>query len=274
MVNPWHLLIVLLGGAIAFAASITYALVMDADGQNFSERKAVESATLPDRTNCDDIYGTAYRSGAERAWFSANCSSWAASVGYVPETNGGGPGAGAAASPQPAPTPRPVSPAPDGRDCNAIRGTPYRSSAERDWYLQNCQGNTAPGQAATPAAASTPPPAATPATTGTAQAQPTPAAGDRADCSQIRGTPYRSSTERAWYQANCLNQPPAQATPNSTPGAQPAAPATAPPDRTDCNQIRGTPYRSNAERAWYQANCLNQAPTPAPQPTLQATPPR
>jgi hypothetical protein len=30
---------------------------------------------------------------------------------------------------------------------------------------------------------------------------------------------------------------------------------TRPPDRSDCAEIRGTDYRSDAERAWFQANC-------------------
>jgi hypothetical protein len=31
--------------------------------------------------------------------------------------------------------------------------------------------------------------------------------------------------------------------------------ATRPADRTDCNQIRGTEYRSEAERQWFLAHC-------------------
>jgi hypothetical protein len=30
---------------------------------------------------------------------------------------------------------------------------------------------------------------------------------------------------------------------------------TALPDRTDCNAIRGTDYRSEAERQWFRQNC-------------------
>ena len=35
------------------------------------------------------------------------------------------------------------------------------------------------------------------------------------------------------------------------------APTAAPaePNREDCNAIRGTPYRSDNERNWFQANC-------------------
>ncbi len=65
--------------------------------------------------------------------------------------------------------------------------------------------------------------------------------------------------------------PVATAAPTAAPAQEPAtqapaapqAPVTQPlPDRTDCNQIRGTEYLSAAEKAWFEANCL--APTAAP----------
>jgi len=40
-----------------------------------------------------------------------------------------------------------------------------------------------------------------------------------------------------------------------------SAPPTPLPDRTNCAEIKGTEYRSAAEREWYLANCM---PTPAP----------
>jgi hypothetical protein len=40
----------------------------------------------------------------------------------------------------------------------------------------------------------------------------------------------------------------------STPPAATAAP-TSPPDRTNCDEIRNTEYRSDAERQWFLANC-------------------
>jgi hypothetical protein len=70
-----------------------------------------------------------------------------------------------------------------------------------------------------------------------------PAPGDRTDCNQIRGTPYRSDAERQWYIANCSGSSPQ------------AAAAPAGPDRSNCDEIRGTAYRSDNERRWYQANC-------------------
>lgn len=72
----------------------------------------------------------------------------------------------------PTPMPQPVVPVaqPENRsDCNAIRGTPYRSDEERSWYLENCVSST-----------------------------------NRADCNRIRGTRYLSLVERNWYLANCL----------------------------------------------------------------------
>ncbi len=52
--------------------------------------------------------------------------------------------------------------------------------------------------------------APTPAAVGSADAPPAPprqvlALTDRVDCSLIRGTEYRSESERAWYLANCVN---------------------------------------------------------------------
>jgi hypothetical protein len=41
-------------------------------------------------------------------------------------------------SPQPNPTASPTPRLPDRTDCNAIRGTDYRSEAERQWFLTNC----------------------------------------------------------------------------------------------------------------------------------------
>ena len=46
------------------------------------------------------------------------------------------------------------------------------------------------------------------------------------------------------------------AMPRAAPATQQRAPTpTRPPDRTSCAEIRGTDYRSDAERAWFQANC-------------------
>jgi len=48
-------------------------------------------------------------------------------------------------------------------------------------------------------------------------------------------------------------------------------PTPVPPDRTNCDEIRGTQYRSQAEQAWFNANCLPPPETaPAPGPAVQA----
>ncbi len=54
--------------------------------------------------------------------------------------------------------------------------------------------------------------------------------------------------------------------------------STALPDRTNCEEIRGTAYRSSTERQFFLANCLTQTPptavptTPAPSNTNSAAP--
>jgi LPXTG-site transpeptidase (sortase) family protein len=47
-------------------------------------------------------------------------------------------------------------------------------------------------------------------------------------------------------------------TPTSVPRAEPPAPSL-PPNRANCDQIRGTAYESPEERDWYLANCINIA---------------
>jgi hypothetical protein len=48
----------------------------------------------------------------------------------------------------------------------------------------------------------------------------------------------------------------------ATPPAAPSLPPPSPlPDRTTCEEIKGTDYRSQTEREWYLAHCV---PTPAP----------
>jgi hypothetical protein len=65
--------------------------------------------------------------------------------------------------------------------------------------------------------------------------------------------------------------PPATATPSPTTTPAP----TALPDRTECAEIAGTPYRSETERQWYQRNCADGAPAApsGPAPPASATQP-
>jgi hypothetical protein len=210
--RPWTLVIILFIAGVAFAASVTWALVDGSGPSTAADNPLLQEPTRePDRTNCDEIYGTAYRSDEERRWFSENCSEWAKAVGDLPLTP-------EEQAPQQTGAREPSSPPPDGRDCNQIRGTPYRSNAERDWYRANCGP-------------------------GGPTAQQVSSGSDRTDCNEIRGTPYRSDNEQRWYQENC------------GPGRQQT---TAGPDRADCNEIRGTAYRSDNERRWYQENCRPQ----------------
>jgi hypothetical protein len=61
----------------------------------------------------------------------------------------------------------------------------------------------------------------------------------------MRGQPYGSVTDRAWFLANCLG------------GATTTQPAfDTGPDRFNCDEIRGTNYRSGNERNWFLQNCL------------------
>jgi hypothetical protein len=173
-----------------------------------------------DRTDCGAILGSAYRSNNERRWFEENCSRWP--LVPVPQSGPpGAPGAPAAAAQEPPecaavrgrpyqsdaqrtwflttcqlgqalasavpPPPPPGQLAPalqagDRTNCDEIRGTVYRSDAERVWFVRNCGGTT--GASATAAAGP-----------------------DRTNCNEIRGTEYRSDAERDWYARNCANQP-------------------------------------------------------------------
>lgn len=136
-----------------------------------------------DRTDCREIFGTAFRSEYERQWFQENCSQWP--LVRLPE----------------APPPSPSGQASAGQppECERLRGRPYESREQREWFLANCLG-TAPGP--TQAVATE---------------------GDRTNCDEIRGTPYRSDAERSWYLANCPAQAPAPPPPGSAPSNRPAA---------------------------------------------------
>lgn len=63
-----------------------------------------------------------------------------------------------------------------------------------------------------------------------------------------------------------------QASPTLAPTATTPVQATSPPpDRTSCDEIRGTPYRSNAEREFYLENCVSQDVAPQ-QPSVSLGP--
>lgn len=71
--------------------------------------------------------------------------------------------------------------------------------------------------------------------TETPPPEPTEDSSNRTDCDDIRGTSYRSSEERAWYEKNCgafVNNPPSQppaSTGNTPVPVHPTSPPTSPP---------------------------------------------
>jgi hypothetical protein len=65
--------------------------------------------------------------------------------------------------------------------------------------------------------------------------------------------------------------PSSEESPLVVPAAATAVPTATPtplPDRTDCDEIRGTDYHSATEREFFLENCINQA---EPSPTLDPT---
>jgi hypothetical protein len=227
LINPWHILAVFFATAIAFAASITYVLALDANGSPPSASQESAGWDLPpDRFDCNEIYGTAFSSDNERNWFSENCSTWSKNVGDVPDPvpqSGRGEDEGSAAMSWLSPS---------GRTCGQMAGTGYRSAEERAWYLAHCQN-----------LANTPAPASSPRPGIPSQGSVSWLSPDGRSCDQIRGAVYSSAVERDWYLAHCQKGTP---TPQATASG---------PDRTDCIEIRGTSYRSANERLWYLANC-------------------
>jgi hypothetical protein len=199
---------------------------------------ATTTPTPPDRTDCGEILGSAFRSEAEQAWFRDNCSKWAdGTLGLIENvqqqpfsetqtdesrtaeqpTTQAHPTGTAIAIETPTPPPQPTSTvqfADDAQRCDAIRGQPNVSAVDRDWYLAQCRGTS------------------------------TPTATPTYDCNQIRGRPYTSAEEREWYLANCASQ-------------QQAAQAEAPvgPEGRPCAAIYSTRFRSAGERAWFYQNC-------------------
>ena len=65
-------------------------------------------------------------------------------------------------------------------------------------------------------------------------------------------------------------------TPTETATPTPTATSTPLPDRQNCDDVRGTKYRSPTEREWFLAGCVTPtvpAPTPVPQVEPAAAPP-
>lgn len=154
------------------AASLAAGACLKVTGET-SPYAAKQPEVKPDRTDCGEVLGTAFRSDSERRWFAENCSVWPPVA--VPQTG-----------------PPPVRSAIQEPGCAAMRGRPYQSEAERQWFLTNCQGQAVVAAAPAASQGGQPPPA------------PPVQAGDRANCDEIRGTAYRSNAERSWYVRGCL----------------------------------------------------------------------
>lgn len=60
--------------------------------------------------------------------------------------------------------------------------------------------------------------------------------------------------------------------PTEAPTASAAATNTPLPDRTECDEIRGTQYRSVTEREFFLENCTGEPEAPTQQPDAQPTP--
>ena len=140
------------------------------------------------------------------------------------------------------PTPTPAPP-PDRTDCGQILDSVFRSDNERTWFADNCSSWPEREDTRVTAAQAS-------LQAGTRPPEPTPRREPQ-ECATVRGQPYASSEQRAWFLANCLGSPPADT-------ARPPQPQPGAPDqvRGDCRAIFGTPYLSLAERDWFRANCL------------------
>jgi hypothetical protein len=158
---------------------LLFGALLSAGCVKVSELEVIPSPTPipPDRGDCAEYFGTAFRSETERQWFTENCSAWdRATLGVVQPAPPAAP-----VAPAPAPTARPAE---DPR-CAQMRGQPYANDADRAWFLANCTGNAARNSA--PQAFDQGP--------------------DRVNCDEIRGTNYRSANERNWFLQNCLVRP-------------------------------------------------------------------
>lgn len=132
------------------------------------------------------------------------------------------------------PTPAPAQITNPTENCDQMMGQVFADAGQRDWFMNNC---------------STWPPVPV------AQS---PVSDENPQCAALRIKQNPSPEDQGWYAANCngANPPPAQNAPASASLSVPGADTG--PDRTDCNQIRGTPYRSDNERLWYFSNCFGR----------------
>ena len=134
-------------------------------------------------------------------------------------------------------------------DCNAMMGTAFRATEEREWFGQNCSKWPAVNlaQAVAPA-----------------PGQPQPGAstviqGDTPECAAKRGKPYASEQDRTWFLQNCIRpEVPAPNTGNlqtqpRPSGAQPTPVVNA--NAAVCDTLRRSPNPTDEQRRWYFTYC-------------------
>jgi len=135
-------------------------------------------------------------------------------------------------------------------DCNAMLGTAFRATEEREWFEQNCSRWPAVALAQIPAAAPEPQPSA-----------PKVIQGETPQCAAMRGKPYANEQDRTWFLQNCIRPeapaPAAAPAPNGAPQAiaagQPTPTVNA--NAAVCDTLRRTPNISDEQRRWYFTYC-------------------
>jgi hypothetical protein len=134
-------------------------------------------------------------------------------------------------------------------DCNAMMGTAFRATEEREWFEQNCSKwpAVAVAQASGPAPGAPQPGAATLIQ------------GETPECAAKRGKPYTSEQDRAWFLQNCLRpEVPAPGAPAVQPQQRPAVTQPAPVTDANaavCDTLRRSPNPTDEQRRWYFTYC-------------------
>ena len=131
-------------------------------------------------------------------------------------------------------------------DCNAMLGTAFRATEEREWFEQNCSRWPAVALAQVPAAAPRPQPGA-----------PNVIQGDTPECAAMRGKPYTNEQDRTWFLQNCIRPEAPAPAPNPVgapiPATQPTPIVNA--NAAVCDTLRRTPNLSDEQRRWYFTYC-------------------
>ena len=135
-------------------------------------------------------------------------------------------------------------------DCNAMMGTAFRATEEREWFEQNCSRWPAVSVAQIVAA---------PAPGQQQPGAPNVIQGDTPECAAKRGKPYANEQDRTWFLQNCIRPeapapaPNANGAPLGIPAAQPTPVVNA--NAAVCDTLRRTPNPSDEQRRWYFTYC-------------------